>query len=78
MRVDTEEMYKNLRDEVKLTSHIFCERIVRLLGACLTDKHRICLIMERIENGSLSSRIHSRKRTRLEYIQVFQVSQMPV
>ena len=73
MKVDTEIMYKNLKDEVKLTSRICHERIVRLLAACLSDKNRICLIMELVENGNLSRRIHNRNLRKLEYLQVLQV-----
>lgn len=72
MKVDTEAMYKNLKDEVKLTSRMRHDRIVRLYAACLTDKNRICLIMELVENGNLSWRIHNRNIRKLEYIQVLQ------
>jgi len=73
MKVETDVMYKSLKDEVKLTSRICHDRIVRLLAACLTDKNRICLIMELVENGNLSKRIHNRKIRKLEYLQILQV-----
>jgi len=73
MRVEAEIMYKSLKDEVKLTSRMQHERIVRLLAACLTDKNRICLIMELVENGNLSKRIHNRKLRKLDYLQILQI-----
>ena len=78
MKVETEAMYKSLKDEVKLTSHMCHERIVRLLGACLTDKNRICLIMELVENGNLSKRIHNRKIRKMEYFQILQVASQSI
>eukprot|EP00210_Caulerpa_lentillifera_P001000 g963.t1 len=73
MKVDTETMHKHLKDEVKLTSQMCHDRIVRLLGACLTNKDNVCLIMELIENGNLSKRIHNRKLRRMEYLEVLQI-----
>lgn len=73
MKVDTETMHKHLKDEVKLTSQMCHDRIVRLLGACLTNKDNVCLIMELIENGNLSKRIHNRKLRKMEYLEVLQI-----
>jgi serine/threonine protein kinase len=73
MKVDTEAMHKHLKDEVRLTSQMCHDRIVRLLAACLNDKDNICLIMELIENGNLSKRIHNRKLRKMEYLKVLQV-----
>ncbi len=46
---------------------------VRVLGACLEDPASACLIMELVEGGNLSDRIHDRRKRRLTYLQILQV-----
>lgn len=47
---------------------------VSVLGACLGEPSQACLIMELVEGGSLAARIHDRKKRRLTYLQILQVS----
>ncbi len=44
-----------------------------MLGACLGDPSTACLIMELVEGGNLSDRIHNPRKRRLTYLQILQV-----
>jgi len=46
-----------------------------VLGACLEDPASACLIMimELVEGGNLSDRIHDRRKRCLTYLQILQV-----
>ncbi len=46
---------------------------VRVLGGCLGQPEKACLIMELVEGGDLASRIHDRRKRRLTYLQILQV-----
>lgn len=67
-------MQQTLEDEIKLTSRFHHQNIVKVLGACFGDKDTIALIMELVEGGNLSQRIHSKSRRKMEYMEVLQVS----
>ena len=43
---------------------------MKLLGACLEDKARLALIMERCEGGNLAQRIYSPSKRRLDHLEV--------
>lgn len=56
---DSQGHYDSLLHEVELYSRLAgCEHVVRLYGACLADKQHVALIMELVEGGNLSERIH--------------------
>lgn len=44
-----------------------------MLGACLGDAERVCLIMELVEGGNLAQRIYDRNKRRLTYLEILQV-----
>lgn len=66
-------MIRNLEDEIQLSSKMHNEHVVKLLGACLGNKDNVCLIMELVEGGNLSKRIHNKSLRRLDYLEVLQV-----
>uniref|UniRef100_A0A061R0Y7 Serine threonine-protein kinase edr1-like isoform x1 n=1 Tax=Tetraselmis sp. GSL018 TaxID=582737 RepID=A0A061R0Y7_9CHLO len=64
----------NFRAELQMMAeHVAqgCDRIVKLLGACLTPPN-ICIIYEYVPNGSLHDRIHSGEP--LSYLDVISLS----
>eukprot|EP00803_Ostreobium_quekettii_P000840 evm.model.scf_222.12 EVM.evm.TU.scf_222.12 scf_222:82240-92611(-) len=73
MKIDNDSMQQTLEDEIKLTSRFHHPNIVKVLAACFRDKENICLIMELVENGSLSQRIHNRNKRKLEYMEVLKL-----
>lgn len=60
-------------EEIKLSSKMDNEHIVKCYGACFSDKEDLCLIMELVHGGDLSTRIHNKNQHHLEYIEVLQV-----
>lgn len=66
-------MIRSLEDEIQLSSKMHNEHVVKLLGGCLGNKDNVCLIMELVEGGNLSKRIHNKSLRRLDYLEVLQV-----
>ncbi len=64
--------YQALLQEIELASKFNSERLVRVLGACMADRHNICLIMELVPGmntpppspRSSGSRTHARTHAR--------------
>ena len=46
--------YQALLQEIELASKFNSERLVRVLGACMADRHNICLVMELVPGQSPS------------------------
>jgi hypothetical protein len=65
---------ESLLREIALASRFRCDRLVRVYGACTADRARCCLIMERMEGGSLCQRIYDRTRRRLGYLEILQLA----
>eukprot|EP00803_Ostreobium_quekettii_P002922 evm.model.scf_229.2 EVM.evm.TU.scf_229.2 scf_229:27456-37448(-) len=73
MKVDNDAMQQTLVDEIKLTSRFHHPNIVKVLAACFKDKENVCLIMELVEGGNLSQRIHNRNKRKLDYLEVLKL-----
>ena len=56
-----------------MTPRSHSPRVVKLLGACLGDKSRLALIMERCEGGNLAQRVYAPSKRRLDLLEVLRV-----
>ncbi|KAK9827455.1 hypothetical protein WJX74_003381 [Apatococcus lobatus] len=65
--------YQALLQEIELASKFNSERLVRVLGACMADRHNICLVMELVPGGNLFHRIHASDR-RMSYMEILQLA----
>jgi len=66
--------YDALIREIQLASKFDCERLVRVHGACTSDRARCCLIMELAPGGNLFQRIYDRNKRRLTYMEILQLA----
>lgn len=66
--------YEALLREIKLASMFDCDRLVRVYGACTSDRARCCLIMELVTGGNLFQRIYDRNKRRLTYLEILQLA----
>ena len=66
--------YDALIREISLASRFASDRLVKVYGACTDDRNKCCLIMELMQGGNLYQRIHDKKRRRMTYIEILQVS----